>query len=104
MTGMEPLVGGMKNNWGNACNSIFHISYFEFLIVKWFLEFLEFLELFWIFFGTGNVLDKSICSGIILEFKIFTINSFCYNISGCPLFGSPICDKVLFQFCLKQPQ
>ena len=64
MTGMEPLVGGMKNNWGNACNSIFHISYFEFLIVKWFLEFLEFLELFWIFF---LVLETYLTNPFVLE-------------------------------------
>ena len=31
------------------------------------LEFLEFLELFWIFFGTGNVLEKSHFFRLVLE-------------------------------------
>ena len=37
---------------------------------------LEILELFWKFFGTGNVLEKKplfqACSGIVLEFRIAT--------------------------------
>ena len=67
------------------------------------LEFLEFLELFWNFFGTGNVLEKSHFFRLVLELFLnseFLASDFLgYNISGCPLFGSPICEKILFQFC-----
>ena len=59
----------MKNNWrGDACNSINRLSGCPIV-----LEFFEFLELFWIFFGTGNVLEKT-PFGIALQVKIFTIN------------------------------
>ena len=42
----------MKNNW-DACNTTHRVSGWPMA-----LEFLEFLELFWIFFGTRNVLKK----------------------------------------------
>ena len=35
------------------------------------------------------------CSALALEFKISTIKFLGYSISGCPLFGFPICDKRL---------
>ena len=67
------------------------------------LEFLEFLELFWNFFGTGNVLEKSHFFRLVLELflnsEFLTSDFLGYNISGFPLFGSPICEKILFQFC-----
>ena len=67
------------------------------------LEFLEFLELFWNFFGTGNVLEKSHFFRLVLELflnsEFLTSDFLSYNISGCPLFGSPICEKIIFQFC-----
>ena len=63
------------------------------------LEFLEFLELFWNFFGTGNVLEKGHFFRLVLELflnsKFLTSDLLRYNISGCPLFGSPICEKIL---------
>ena len=66
------------------------------------LEFLEFLELFWNFFGTGNVLEKSHFFRLVLELfwnsEFLTSDFLGYNISSCPLFGSPICEKILFQF------
>ena len=44
---------------------------------------LEFLELFWNFFGTGNVLEKSHFFRLVLE--LFLTSDFLgYNISGCP--------------------
>ena len=52
------------------------------------------------FFGTGNVLEKSHFFRLVLElfFKSeFLTNDFLdYNISGCPLFGPPIFEKILF--------
>ena len=67
------------------------------------LEFLEFLELFWNYFGTGNVLENSHFFRLVLELFLnseFLMSDFLgYNISGCPLFRSPICEKILFQFC-----
>ena len=69
ITGRNPSLEGMKNNWrGDACNSINRLSGCPIV-----LEFFEFLELFWIFFGTGNVLEKT-PFGIALQDKIFTIN------------------------------
>ena len=63
----EPLVGeGAKNNQGDASNFTHRVSRFPIV---------EFLKLFWIFFGTGNELEKipffQACSGIVLEFRIF---------------------------------
>ena len=52
------------------------------------LEFLEFLELFWNFFGTGNVLEKSHFFRVFLELflnsEFLTSNFLGYNISGLP--------------------
>ena len=65
-------------------------------------NFLEFLELFWNFFCTGNVLEKSHFFRLVLELFFnseFLMSDFLgYNISGCPLFGSPICEKILPHF------
>ena len=61
---------------------------------------LEFVELFWIFFGIGNVLEKFHFFRIVLELalnpKFLAINFLGYNISGYLLFECPICDKILF--------
>ena len=98
---LEPLVGQMRNNWGNACSSIHRVSGCPIV-----LEFLEFLELFWIFFSTENILKKFHFFRLVLELflnsKFLTI-SFLGYIFVCPLFGSSICDKILFQFCPRQP-
>ena len=63
------------------------------------LEFLEFLELFWNFFGTGNILEKSHFFRLVLELFLnseFLRSDFlAYNISGFPLFGSPIFEKII---------
>ena len=63
------------------------------------LEFLEFLELFWNFFCTGNILEKSHFFRLVLELFLnseFLRSDFlAYNISGFPLFGSPIFEKIL---------
>ena len=60
------------------------------------LEFLEFLKLFWNF-------EKSHFFRLVLELflnsEFLMSDSLGYNISGCPLFGSPICEKILIQFC-----
>ena len=55
-------MGAMKNNWGDVCNSIHRVSGCPMV-----LEFLELLELFWIFFGTGNVLEKTHFFRLVLE-------------------------------------
>ena len=82
-------VDGRKNNWGDACNSVHRVSGCPMV-----LEFLEFFAFFWIFFGTGNVLEKNplfqACSGIALEFRIFHNQRFRLQHFGLPLFGSPI--------------
>ena len=57
------------------------------------------LELFWNFFGAGNILEKSHFFRLVLELflnsEFLTSDFLGYNISGCPLFGSPICEKML---------
>ena len=64
------------------------------------LEFLEYLELFWIFFGSGNVLEKIHFFRIVLELflnsEFLTTTFLSYNFSTCSLLGSPISDKKLF--------
>ena len=71
------------------------------------LEFFEFCGLFWIFFGTGNILEKIHFFWLVLELifhsEFLTMNFLGYNISSCPLFGSPMCGKILFEFCPRQP-
>ena len=71
------------------------------------LEFFEFCELFRIFFVTANILEKipffSLVLELILHSEFLTMNFLGYNISICPLFGSSICDKILFEFCPRQP-
>ena len=69
----------MKNNWGDVCNSPHRVSVYPMI-----LEFLEFLELFWFFFGTGNVLKKILFFRLVLELLLnsdfFTINFLGYII------------------------
>ena len=92
----------MKHNWGDACNSTHKVAGCPMA-----LKFHEFLEMFWICFGAGNVLEKIHFFRLVLELflnsEFLIINFLVYNISGCPLFGSLICDKILFQFCTRQP-
>ena len=62
------------------------------------------LDFFWYWKCTWkNVLEKSHFFSLVLEFflnsEFLTSDFLGYNISGCPLFGSPICEKILFQFC-----
>ena len=87
---------GYENNWG-----VHVIPYIKFL------EFLELLELFWILFGTGNVLEKIHFFRIVLELllnsEFLDIQIFRLQYLQLPLLGSPICDKILFQFCPRQP-
>ena len=40
---------------------------------------------------------------LFLSSEFLTIRFLCYNIYGCPLFGFPLCDKILFPFCQRQP-
>ena len=40
---------------------------------------------------------------LFLNFEFLTIKFLGYNIPGCPMFGSPICDKILFPFCPREP-
>ena len=53
---------------------------------------LQFLELFWISFGTGNVLEKILFFRVILELllnsEFLTVNFLGYNISGYPVWIS----------------
>ena len=66
-------------------------------------QILEVLGLFWIFFGTANVLEKipffTFVAELLLNSKFLTINFFGYSIYDCPLFGSLLCNKTAFQFC-----
>ena len=64
---------------------------------------LKFLELFCICFGAGNEVEKIPFFRLVLEFRIFDNELLGYSICGCPLFGSPLCDQILFQFCQRQP-
>ena len=65
----------MKNNWRDASNFIHRISG---------CPILEFLELFWIFFGTANELEKVSFFRFVLEFflnsKFLIINFLDYSI------------------------
>ena len=54
------------------------------------------LDFFWYWKCTWKNPLFQACSGIVLEFRIFTIIFLRHNISGCSLFGSPICDKIYF--------
>ena len=105
----EFLVEGGRKIIRDACNSIHGVSAYPMV-----LEFLEisnsrscsdFFEFF--FFGTGNVLEKIQFSRLVLELflnsELLTTNFLGRNISGCPLFGSSICDKISFQFCPRLP-
>ena len=95
-----PLVGeGVKIKQDDACNSIYRASE---------CPILEFLGLFWIYVGTGNVLEKipfffRLVLELFLSSEFLTIRFLCYNIYGCPLLGFPLCDKILFPFCQRQP-
>ena len=96
-----PVVGdewGVKNNWGDASNSIHRVS--GRLIP-------EFLELFCTFFDTENQLQKVSFFRLVLQLflnsEFLTINLLGYSIHDCSLFGSPLCDEI-FQFCQRQPQ
>ena len=74
---------------------------------EWFWNSLNSLNIVLDFFGTGNVIEKILVFRIALElflnFEFLTINFLGYNIPGCPMFGSPICDKILFPFCPRDP-
>ena len=65
----------MENNWGEVSNFIHRLSGYPIL---------KFLELFWIFFGTGNELDKISFFRLVLELlfnsEFLTINFLGYSI------------------------
>ena len=75
------------------------IPFIKFQGVQLFQNFLNSLNCSGFFFGTGNVLEKIHFFRIVLELflnsEFFTINFLGYNFSGCSLFGSPICNKIL---------
>ena len=87
---------------------LFHLSFLSstahfFFVTGWptVLEFLEFLELFWNFFGTGNVLEKSHFFRLVLELflnsEFLTSDFLGYNISrGC--LDLPFVRKYYFSF------
>ena len=101
-----PLVGkGVKINKGDACNPYISDIYpIRSIYRASGCPILEFFGLFWIYFGTGNVLEKipfffRLVLELFLNSEFLTIRFLCYSIYGCPLFGSPLCDKILFPFC-----
>ena len=78
---------------------MYAIPYIEFQGAQWFWNSLNFLNcsgFFWYWKCTWKNPLFQACSGIVLEFRIFTIIFLRYNNSGCSLFGSPICDKIYF--------
>ena len=62
---------------------------------------------FFFFFGAGSELEKIPFVRLVLELflnsEFLAINVLGYSIYDCPLFGSPLCDEILFQFSQRQP-
>ena len=104
--GISKITGGTLSwhRW-KITGGMYVIPHIEFQCTQWFWNSLNSLNCSGFFLVLVMYLKKSffrLVLELLLNSDFFTINFLGYIIWGCPLFGSPTCDKT-FQFCPTQP-